>query len=226
LRRGPAGQPRRRDRSRTTEPALSMGGDGALLHRPLARSRSPRPVPYGMRGWSHSGGGSARRCDASESWIPRDSRRHLPDLRLRPSGQLGTDLFRMRSGEAREERGMRRWLIRIGVGTAAHAVFVCALAALRPNSSLDSFGVPFLIATLFAPVIVFLNVARPNHLPWAVMLLLLTANSLTYGVGFAAILRFLENRRPRTPGLCPACGYDLRGSSGACPECGGERPTH
>jgi predicted RNA-binding Zn-ribbon protein involved in translation (DUF1610 family) len=30
--------------------------------------------------------------------------------------------------------------------------------------------------------------------------------------------------RPTLPGVCLSCGYDLRGSKGACPECGAERP--
>jgi hypothetical protein len=31
---------------------------------------------------------------------------------------------------------------------------------------------------------------------------------------------FLRRRSRRGPGLCPSCGYDLRGSPGRCPECG------
>jgi hypothetical protein len=37
-------------------------------------------------------------------------------------------------------------------------------------------------------------------------------------------IRRLRDRRRRRAGRCVACGYDLRGAGGTCPECGG--PTH
>lgn len=36
----------------------------------------------------------------------------------------------------------------------------------------------------------------------------------------AGLLTLLRGRRRIRQGLCPACGYDLRGSSDRCPECG------
>jgi len=33
-------------------------------------------------------------------------------------------------------------------------------------------------------------------------------------------MRRLRSRRRPPPGLCPACGYDLRATPGRCPECG------
>jgi hypothetical protein len=47
----------------------------------------------------------------------------------------------------------------------------------------------------------------------------------TYGAAFAPVYRRLRTRRlrrlRRQLGLCPACGYDLRGNvSGVCAECG------
>jgi hypothetical protein len=36
--------------------------------------------------------------------------------------------------------------------------------------------------------------------------------------------RLIRERR-QSRGLCPACGYDLRGSPGQCPECGAQPPA-
>ena len=38
--------------------------------------------------------------------------------------------------------------------------------------------------------------------------------------GALAVLWFRHRRRRPPPGMCPACGYDLRASQHRCPECG------
>jgi hypothetical protein len=40
-----------------------------------------------------------------------------------------------------------------------------------------------------------------------------------------SLLRRRSHREQLLPGHCRACGYDLRGSNGACPECGHESPS-
>ena len=47
---------------------------------------------------------------------------------------------------------------------------------------------------------------------WSVALMTATLPAL-------GIWRWLRKRRP-APGLCPACGYDLRATPERCPECG------
>ena len=51
------------------------------------------------------------------------------------------------------------------------------------------------------------------------------ATYIPLALGLAAIVRIGERYRPRVwlaHGLCPECGYNLRGNvSGICPECGG-----
>jgi hypothetical protein len=39
------------------------------------------------------------------------------------------------------------------------------------------------------------------------------------------IARAMRRRRRRQLGLCPRCGYDLRGVTGRCPECGEPAPA-
>lgn len=54
-------------------------------------------------------------------------------------------------------------------------------------------------------------------------LVLVVAAMPTMGFGLLAARRARVRRSRRARGLCVACGYDLRGSSGSCPECGAGR---
>ena len=45
---------------------------------------------------------------------------------------------------------------------------------------------------------------------------------LWFAVASLGCVLALRRMRPG-PGCCRACGYDLRGSAGACPECGAQR---
>ena len=43
-------------------------------------------------------------------------------------------------------------------------------------------------------------------------------------VGLETTTRRIDAAR-RRPGVCPACGYDLRATPGRCPDCGAEPAT-
>ena len=68
-----------------------------------------------------------------------------------------------------------------------------------------------------------LGLARNSVLPWAPRWTGLLVNTLLYGamlwLVFCAPFE-LRRRLRRRSGSCPVCGYDLRGSREACPECG------
>jgi hypothetical protein len=53
--------------------------------------------------------------------------------------------------------------------------------------------------------------------PWWAAFVASAMLPLAYGV------RMIDRCRRTQPGLCPACGYDLRATPDRCPECGAER---
>ncbi|MDY7110541.1 MAG: hypothetical protein SYC29_18065 [Planctomycetota bacterium] len=110
---------------------------------------------------------------------------------------------------------IRHYVGATAVATAAGVAINLADETIRPallNPGTSGFGMDDLI--FWGPILVVLS---------AVPALLI---ALIVGIPFAAG-RFSSRRRHllQERGLCPSCGYDLRGDFAAgCPECGWNRP--
>jgi len=108
---------------------------------------------------------------------------------------------------------------------------------VRPDGG--SFGAKtgtadvFLIERFETPLPVVLPTSRPDILlampmplhpfevVWFPQWLLLTGSMLAGALGAGPLIyKVRRARRRRDRGLCVQCGYDLRGSSELCPECG------
>lgn len=66
---------------------------------------------------------------------------------------------------------------------------------------------------------------KPNPILWSVRLPLLVPIALFAILPAIKVSRWIRRDYRREHGLCLRCGYDLRGSTGRCPECGAEITT-
>ena len=69
----------------------------------------------------------------------------------------------------------------------------------------------------------FSNQSKPDRGAFELFMPFWFLVTLCLAVPLTMAMRFVRKRRRAHANLCHACGYDLRGSKGRCPECGAER---
>jgi hypothetical protein len=128
----------------------------------------------------------------------------------------------------------------------SHYPDMSATRNVRSFLGLNFFEAPAQLAQMYSPTAQDLGLitggsawmmpARPSPLQTLVITIPWWQPALLLGLYPAASLcvfsvrryRYWVRERRRKNGLCPACGYDLRGSTDRCPECGmaiGQRVT-
>jgi len=58
---------------------------------------------------------------------------------------------------------------------------------------------------------------------WGLKLSAVAGLALLAWISYAPVREAAKKRRRSLQGLCVECGYDLRASTGKCPECGREK---
>ena len=128
---------------------------------------------------------------------------------------------------------MEKWLRRL---LAAHlfgsysAWLALLVAILLFPGHLRGSPIALLVSWVLAPIVVPILLIAHQHgrfQPWWAGVIFWSAYLLVFAfvtIGWVRIeaRRSLLRERARL-GLCPRCGYDLRGSPERCPECGRER---
>jgi hypothetical protein len=127
---------------------------------------------------------------------------------------------------------MAKWIRRL---LAAHffgsyLAWLALLVVVLLHSPHDKDLIAGFIWWVVAPIVVPIVLISPGHgrfHPWWTGVIFWWVYGAVFGLIIIGWLRIEKRRdllRKRArQGLCPRCGYDLRGSPERCPECGRER---
>lgn len=150
---------------------------------------------------------------ATNPWL------YFPSIRVRviPSLELATE--RGILSASIKLRSTFGWITATSCSATMVGVSFCYHTRTGPLTSIMS-------EELFAPTLKIeerINDAQPGTVGWTINIsLLIWGGAIVFLCMIATMRRVIENKRRKSLGLCQDCGYDLRGSSERCPECGKE----